>query len=129
MSLNFEEFYNNIKSQYDIPTNTDNDLLDVLANSQLYLELKTKELELLNNPTYEKFCHIFTEYEHESSDDELDEEPEISYTQILQSLSKRKEITSDIIRIYTNLIFVLNDILDDRNKLKHQQEDSFKLNI
>ncbi len=130
MSLNFPEFYNNIKKQYDIPSNTNQDLLDLIANSRLYLRLKLKEMVLFNNPTYEKFCVIFTEYEHDSSDDDLDEEPTIAYKQILQTLSKRKQVAKDIIKIYKNLIIVLNDIIEDRKKLSNKGKlNNSKLNL
>jgi hypothetical protein len=110
------EEYNKIKQIYNTSIYSNEDLLFVIRDSSAYIKLKEKELELFNNPDYEKFRLMFAMYEYDSDDDELDEEPIIAYQQVLDNLDERKQTAKNIIAEYKLVIFVLNDIIEERNK-------------
>jgi hypothetical protein len=110
------EEYNKIKQIYNTSIYSNEDLLFVIRDSSAYIKLKEKELELFNNPDYKKFRLMFAMYEYDSDDDELDEEPIIAYQQVLDNLDERKQTAKNIIAEYKLVIFVLNDIIEERNK-------------
>lgn len=116
MSMLLSEEYNRIKQIYNTSIYSNEDLLFVIRDSSAYIKLKEKELELFNNPDYEKFRLMFAMYEYDSDDDELDEEPIIAYQQVLDNLDERKQTAKNIIAEYKLVIFVLNDIIEERNK-------------
>ena len=116
MSMLLSEEYNKIKQIYNTFIYSNEDLLFVIRDSSAYIKLKEKELELFNNPDYEKFRMMFAMYEYDSDDDELDEEPIIAYQQVLDNLDERKQTAKNIITEYKLVIFVLNDIIEERNK-------------
>jgi hypothetical protein len=116
MSMLLSEEYNKIKQIYNTSIYSNEDLLFVISDSSAYIKLKEKELELFNNPDYEKFRLMFAMYEYDSDDDELDEEPIIAYQQVLDNLDERKQTAKNIISEYKLVIFVLNDIIEERNK-------------
>ncbi len=116
MSMLLSEEYNRIKQIYNTSIYSNEDLLFVIRDSSAYIKLKEKELELFNNPDYEKFRLMFAMYEYDSDDDELDEEPIIAYQQVLDNLDERKQTAKNIISEYKLVIFVLNDIIEERNK-------------
>ena len=116
MSMLLSEEYNKIKQIYNTSIYSNEDLLFVIRDSSAYIKLKEKELELFNNPDYEKFRLMFAMYEYDSDDDELDEEPIIAYQQVLDNLDERKQTAKNIIAEYKLVIFVLNDIIEERNK-------------
>lgn len=116
MSMLLSEEYNKIKQIYNTSIYSNEDLLFVIRDSSAYIKLKEKELELFNNPDYKKFRLMFAMYEYDSDDDELDEEPIIAYQQVLDNLDERKQTAKNIIAEYKLVIFVLNDIIEERNK-------------